>query len=119
MLHGPGVPPGWHVGVADGVPAVGVGVGVRVAVAVAVGVNAALAVAVAVAVAVPVAVAVGVGEAPARQKICSEATGTPVLSYPPANQILVVPSVSVGKLRRAVVNAGTGEFTVHMLVPGL
>src|SRR6266853_1323756 len=29
-----------------------------------------------------------------------------------------VPSVSVGKLRLAVMNAGTGEFTVQVLVPG-
>src|SRR6266576_2390636 len=32
--------------------------------------------------------------------------------------MLVVPLVSVGKLRRAVMNAGTGEFTVQVLVPG-
>src|SRR6202043_3055307 len=32
--------------------------------------------------------------------------------------MLVVPLVSVAKLRRAVVNAGTGEFTVQVLVPG-
>jgi len=86
--------------------AVGVGEGVCVAVAVAVGVP--VGVCVAVAVAVGVAVGVGVGVPPAAQKISVEFSGLPgiVLSYPPANQILVVPSVSVGKLRRAVVNAG-------------
>ena len=30
----------------------------------------------------------------------------------------LMPSVSVGKLRRAVTNAGTGEFTAQVLVPG-
>ena len=30
-----------------------------------------------------------------------------------------MPSVSVGKLRRAVTNAGTGAFTVQEFVPGL
>ena len=88
-----------------------------VAVAVAVGDAVALPVAVAVAVAVGVGVGVGVPP-PALQKISIEATGTPVLSYPPDSQILVVPSVSVGKLRRAVVNAGTGEPVVHAFVPG-
>jgi len=72
----------------------------------------------AVAVAVAVAVGVGVGVPTPWQKISIEATGTPVASWPPANQIRVVPSVSVGKLRRAVVNAGTGEPVVQALVPG-
>lgn len=100
------------------------GVAVAVAVAVgdipvAVGVAVAVAVGLVAAVAVAVAVAVGVGLAPpALQKISIKAVGTPVLSYPPASQMRVVPSVSVGKLRRAVTNAGTGVFTVHMLVPG-
>ena len=85
-----------------------------VAVAVALGVP----VTVAVTVAVAVAVGVGVGVPPPWQKISIEATGTPVLSYPPDSQILVVPSVSVGKLRRAVVNAGTGEPVVQAFVPG-
>jgi hypothetical protein len=60
---------------------------------------------------------VGVGEPVAAQKICMSAAGA-AGSYPPASQILVVPSVSVGKLRRAFVNIGTGEFTVHVLVTG-
>jgi len=38
---------------------------------------------------------------------------TPSLAYPPASQIRFVPLVSVGKLRRAVVNAGTGEPVVQ------
>ena len=59
----------------------------------------------------------GVGEAPPAQKICMSPAGV-AGSYPPTSQILVVPSVSVGKLRRAFVNAGTGEFTVQLLVPG-
>lgn len=111
----------------DGVPvavgvavalAVAVGVAVAEPVAVAVGVAVAIAVAVAVAVAVALAVGVGVGVAPAAQKISIDATGRPVLSYPPASQILVVPSLSVGKLRRAIVNAGTGEPVVQAFVPG-
>ncbi len=32
--------------------------------------------------------------------------------------MLVVPLVSVGKLRRGVMNAGTRVFTVQVLVPG-
>lgn len=97
----------------------GVDVGVCVAVGVAVGVWVAVGVAVGVTmdVAVGVAVGVGVGEPVAAQKICMSAAGA-AGSYPPASQILVVPSVSVGKLRRAFVNIGTGEFTVHVLVPG-
>jgi hypothetical protein len=31
----------------------------------------------------------------------------------------LMPSLSTGKLRRACPNAGTGEFTVQVLVPGL
>jgi hypothetical protein len=93
---------------------VAVAVGVCVAVAVAVGVT----ITVAVAVAVAVAVEVGVGVAPAAaQKISMSAAGA-AGSYPPANQMRVVPSVSVGKLRRAFVKCATGEFTVHVLVPG-
>ena len=87
------------------------------AVAVGVAVGVALGFAVGVAVAVAVAVGVGVGDPPAWQKISIEAVAV-VGAYPPANQILVVPSVSVGKLRRAVMNAGTGEFTVHILPTG-
>jgi hypothetical protein len=111
------------VGVADGggwvavavavAIAVAVGVGVCVAVAVAVGVT----IAVAVAVAVAVGVGVGVGEPPPAQKISMSAAGV-AGSYPPANQMRVVPSLSVGKLRRAFVKCGTGEFTVHVFVPG-
>ena len=93
----------------------GVAVTVPVAVAVAVAVVVAVAVGVAVAVPVAVAVGVGVGVPPPWQKISIEPTGTPVLSYPPASQILVVPSVSVGKFRRALLN---GSPVVQVLVPG-
>ena len=47
-------------------------------------------------------------------KISIEDSGViPSLAYPPESQILFVPLVSVGKLRRAVVNAGTGEPVVQ------
>ena len=103
------------VGVAVAV-AVGVAVGVRVAVGVEVAVGVMIGVCVAVGVAV--AVAVGVGEPPPAQKISIEAVGA-LGAYPPTSQILVVPSVSVGKLRRAVTNAGTGVLAAQVLVPGL
>jgi len=81
------------VGVAEGIT-VGVGVDVGEAVGVAVGVD--------VAVAVAVAVGVGVG-VPQMPKISIEAVGV-VGAYPPASQMRSVPLVSVGKLRRAVMN---------------
>jgi hypothetical protein len=40
----------------------------------------------------------------------------PSLAYPPESQMCVVPSVSVGKLRRAVPN---GTSIVQVFVPGL
>ena len=81
--------------------AVGVGEGVCVAVAVAVGVG----VGVSSTVAETTAVGVGVGDPPAvAQKISIDISGVRLLSYPPESQMRVVPSVSVGKLRRAVVN---------------
>jgi hypothetical protein len=95
------------LGDAVGVP---VAVGDAVAVVVAVGV----AVVVAVAVAVAVAVGVGVGVPPPWQKISIDASGViPSLAYPPESQMCVVPSVSVGKFRRAAINAGTGEPVVQ------
>jgi hypothetical protein len=84
------------VGVSRGV---GVGVGVGVAVGVAVGVG------------------VGVGAAQGlvgQLKISISPAGV-VGSYPPANQMLFVPSVSVGKLRRAFVN---GMPTDQLLLTG-
>jgi hypothetical protein len=50
-------------------------------------------------------------------KISIEDSGViPSLAYPPESQILFVPLVSVGKLRRAVVN---GRSVDQVLVPGL
>ena len=104
-----GVPVGVAVGV-GGVPE-GVAVGVCVAVAVAVGVT------IGVAVAVAVAVGVGVGLPCAHMKISIEDSGViPSLAYPPESQILFVPLVSVGKLRRGVTN---GRSVDQVLVPGL
>jgi len=105
-----GVGLGVKVGVAIAV-AVGVAVGVCVAVAVAVGV------AVGVCVAVAVAVGVGVGDPCAQVKISIERSGViPSLAYPPESQMRFVPLVSVGKLRRGVVN---GRSVDQVLVPGL
>jgi len=118
--------PGGSVAVGDAV-AVGEAVAVpvavgeieAVAVAVAVGVAVPLAVAVAVAVEVGVAVAVGVGVGvppPPWQKISIDDNGVmPSTSYPPDNQMCVVPSVSVGKLRRAWLN---GMPVLQAFVPG-
>ena len=107
--------PGGHVGVALGV-AVTVAVGVAEGITVGVGVDVAVAVDVAVgvdvAVAVAVAVGVGVGVPQTLPKISIEFVGV-VGAYPPASQILLTPSLSVGKLRRAVINAGTGEPVVQ------
>jgi len=76
-------------------------------VAVAVAVAAAVAVGVAVGVRVAVGVAVGVGEAPqgltGQLKISMSAAGAEG-SYPAANQMRLVPSVSVGKLRLGLTN---------------
>ena len=89
-----GLAPGVGVGVAGGVD-----VGVAVAVAVGVGVG------VRVTVGVAVAVGDGVGLPCAHMKISIELSGViPSLAYPPDSQILLVPLVSVGKLRRAVTN---------------
>jgi hypothetical protein len=101
----------------------GVGRGLGVTLGVAVGVTEAVGVAVGVAdgatVAVGVAVAVGVGVGvgpPPAQKISVDASGvTPSEAYPPDRTILVMPSVSVGKFRRAVVN---GTPIVQLFVPG-
>ena len=50
-------------------------------------------------------------------KISIEDSGViPSLAYPPESQILSVPLVSVGKLRRGVVN---GRSVDQVLVPGL
>src|SRR5438270_5172927 len=104
MFHGPGVTPGTHVGVGVAVVgAVGVAVAVAVAVAVTVAVAVAVAVAVDVGVAVAVAVGVGVGVAQTPAKISIVFVGV-VGAYPPASQTRLLPSVSVGKLRRARVN---------------
>lgn len=95
----------------------GVAVGVTEAVGVAVGVADGVAdgITVAVGVAVAVGVGVGVGPPPA-QKISVDASGvTPSEAYPPDRTILVMPSVSVGKFRRAVVN---GTPIVQLFVPG-
>jgi hypothetical protein len=88
-----------------------VGVVVGVAVGVADGVTEGVTVGVVVGVAVGVAVALGVGVGPpAAQKISIALIGVlPSSPYPPATQIRVVPSVSVGKLRRAVLNAGPSD----------
>ena len=105
---------GLAVAVGVGVP-VGVIVGVVVAVAVGVGVGDGGNVAVGVGVGVNVGVGVGVnggslGVGTAWQKISIELSGVPSLPYPPASQMWPVPkeipppSVSVGKLRRAVTN---------------
>jgi hypothetical protein len=76
-----------------------------------------VAVGVAVTVAVAVAVGVGVGVPLPSHKISIEDNGvTPSLAYPPESQMCVVPSVSVGKLRRAVPN---GTSIVQVFVPGL
>ena len=98
--------PGVHVGVAVGVAATvavgvaeGITVGVGVDVAVAVGVD----VGVDVAVEVTVAVGVGVGVPQTLPKISIEFVGA-VGAYPPASQMRLVPFVSVGKLRLAVMN---------------
>jgi hypothetical protein len=91
-----------------------VGVALGVAVAVAVGLAVGVCVAVAVAVDVAVAVGVGVGLPCAHMKISIEDSGViPSLAYPPDSQMWSVPLVSVGKLRRAVINAGTGEPVVQ------
>jgi len=86
---------------------------------VAVGVRVAVAVAVAVALAAAVAVAVGVGEAPqgltGQLKISMSAAGAEG-SYPAANQMRLVPSVSVGKLRLGLTN---GVPSDQVLLTGL
>ena len=82
--------PGGHVGVALGV-AVTVAVGVAEGITVGVGVD------------VAVAVGVGVGVPQTLPKISIEAVGA-VGAYPPASQMRLVPLVSVGKLRLAVMN---------------
>ena len=98
--------------------AVGVTVAITVAVGVAVGVRVAVAAAVAVALAAAVAVAVGVGEAPqgltGQLKISMSAAGVEG-SYPAANQMRLVPSVSVGKLRLALTKFAPVD---HVLVAG-
>jgi hypothetical protein len=71
---------------------------------------------VAVGVGVGLGVGVGVGVGAAAQKISIEANGVmPSTSYPPDRKILVVPSVSVGKFRRALLN---GRPVVQEFVPG-
>ena len=93
-------------------------VAVAVAVAAAVAVGVAVGVRVAVGVAVGVRVAVGVGDAPqgltGQLKISMSAAGAEG-SYPAANQMRLVPSVSVGKLRLALVKFGPVD---QVLVPG-
>ena len=85
---------------------VGLGLGVRIGVGVA------------VAVAVAVAVGVGVGDVCAQKWISIDISGVRRVSYPPDNQMWSVPLVSVAKFRRAVLNGGTGEPVVQVLVPG-
>ena len=93
----------------------GLGVGVCLGVKVAVGV------ADTVAVGVAVAVAVGVGEADEQGLIGQLKNSVvamivaPSLAYPPAFQILLVPSVSAAKLRPAV---GNGVPIDHVLLAG-
>jgi uncharacterized protein YjlB len=90
------------VGVAVGV-ALGITVAVAVGVAEGITVGVGVDVAVAVAVGDTVGVAVGVGVGDGHPKISIEFVGV-VGAYPPASQMRLVPSVSTGKLRRAVVN---------------
>jgi hypothetical protein len=70
-------------------------------------------------VAVAVAVGVGVGLGPqglvGQLKISIEAIIARPASYPPAFQILLVPSVSAAKLRPAIAN---GMPTDHVLLTG-
>jgi hypothetical protein len=93
---------------------------------VAVGVGEPAAVAVAVAVGVPlgadvaVAVAVGVGEGDpqgltGQLNTSVEARDPRFSSMPPASQMLLVPSVSLAALRRAVTNGGPSD---HVLLTG-
>jgi hypothetical protein len=90
----------------------GVGVGLPPGVAVAVGVALGVAVGVTVGVGVAVGVGVGVG-APhgltGQLKICVEARDPRFSSMPPASQMLLVPSVSLAALRRAVTNGGPSD----------
>src|SRR5207248_10477856 len=100
--HGRGAGVGRGLGVGAGL-----GVGVALGVDVAVGVGDADAVAVAVGVAVAVAVGVGEGDAQGltgQLKISVEARDPRFSSMPPASQMLLVPSVSLAELRRAVTN---------------
>ena len=75
----------------------------------------ALAVAVGLGIGLAVAVGVGVGVPQTLPKISIVSVGV-VGAYPPASQILLTPSLSVGKLRRAVINAGTGVPVVQLFV---
>ena len=85
------------------------------------GVGVCLGVDVAVGVGVAVAVAVGVGEADEQGLIGQLKNSVvamivaPSLAYPPAFQILLVPSVSAAKLRPAV---GNGVPIDHVLLAG-
>src|SRR6476659_3529678 len=63
-----------------------------------------------------VSVGTGVPQLLAGVKISIEAIGVPAEPYPPASHTLpVAGSLSAGKLRRAVVNAGP---RLHVFVPG-
>ena len=83
------------------------------------GVGASLGVGVGLAVAVAVAVGVGVGLGPqglvGQLKISVEARDPRFSSMPPASQMLLVPSVSLAELRRAVTN---GVPIDHVLLTG-
>ena len=92
----------------------GRGVGAGLGVGVSLGVD----VAVAVAVAVAVGVGVGVGEPQGltgQLKISVEARDPRFSSRPPASQMLLLPSVSLAELRRAVTN---GVPIDHVLLTG-
>ena len=97
---------------------VGRGRGVGVNLGAAVGVAVALGVAVAVAVAVAVGVGVGEGDPQGltgQLKISVEARDPRFSSMPPASQMLLLPSVSLAELRRAVMN---GVPSDHVLLTG-
>ena len=98
----------------------GRGVGAGLGVGVCLGVDVAVGVGDAVGVAVAVAVAVGVGEGDAQGltgqlKISVEARDPRFSSMPPASQMLLLPSVSLAALRRAVMNGGPND---HVLLTG-
>ena len=93
----------------------GRGVGVVLPPGVAVGVVVGVADAVAVAVGVGVGVGLGPQGLVGQLKISVEARDPRFSSMPPASQMLLVPSVSLAELRRAVTN---GVPSDHVLLTG-